>query len=261
MPYDDRSRPRAAPSNSSGDSGASPLLTIAVGVVAVACCAAPFFAGALAAGSFASLLGAHQTLAAVAAAAFAIALAVMVGTRPQRVAATLREATRLAFAPQARLRSILLLLLVGVPLTFFYLLALPAERFGALALGALAFLTPGDALAAVLLGFGVALSFALNLAAHRARAAQTSLTFGGVVAALLPSSLCCTTLIPSALAALGASAPAVMHLSGRFQGFFAQYAAAFVGTAVAAVLFSVWLAARNLSGGASCALSIKESSL
>ncbi|MHB8240202.1 MAG: hypothetical protein ACYDFS_11295 [Vulcanimicrobiaceae bacterium] len=163
-------------------------------------------------------------------------------------------AMKLAFTPPAVLRSALLMLLIGVPLTAFYLVALPAERFGALAWGALQFLTPGDAIAAVLIGVGVPVSIAMNVAARRAQATQTTLTFGGVIAALLPSSLCCTTLIPSALATLGASAPAVMHLSGRFQGFFAQYAAAFIGFAVAAVLLSLWLAASNLTAG--CALSL-----
>ncbi|MHB8140003.1 MAG: hypothetical protein ACYDHD_01895 [Vulcanimicrobiaceae bacterium] len=172
----------------------------------------------------------------------------------QSASALIAAAMKLAFTPPAVVRSALLMLLIGVPLTVFYLVALPAERFGALAWGALQFLTPGDAIAAVLIGVGVPVSIAMNVAARRARAAQTTLTFGGVIAALLPSSLCCTTLIPSALATLGASAPVVMHLSGRFQGFFAQYAAAFIGVAVAAVLLSLWLAASNLAAG--CTLSL-----
>jgi hypothetical protein len=167
---------------------------------------------------------------------------------------------RAAWAPPARLRSASLMLLVGAPLAAFYLVALPAERFGALAWGALQLLTPGEVIAALVIGLGVPASFALNLAANKARATHASLTFGGVVAALLPSSLCCTTLIPSALAALGASAPAIMHTSGKFQSFFAEYSWAFIGFAVAAVLFSLWLAASNLAGGCTtCPIPAKES--
>ena len=164
----------------------------------------------------------------------------------QSAGGIVRSALHNAFSPPARTRSLLFLTVLGVPLTLFYCIALPAERFGALGWGALQFLTVGEALAAGILGFGVALSIALNLAAQRVRASQTSLTVGGLVAALLPSSLCCTTLIPSALATLGASAPAVLHLSGRFQGFFAQFSPFFLAFAVATVVFSAWLAANNL---------------
>lgn len=235
---------------------------ITVGILAVTGCATAFIFGGVISGMLPLLFGAHQTPMAVIVAIVVVLLwsTLSAHRAGQKMISLLRDALRPAFTPPARIRSVLLMLLIGVPLTGFYLLALPAERFGALASGALAFLTPGDALAAVLIGFGVPASIALNLAAQRIRAAQTTLTFGGVIAALLPSSLCCTTLIPSALAALGASAPVIMHTSGRFQGFFAQYSAAFIGFAVAAVLFSLWLAARNLVAGATiCPLSTKES--
>lgn len=233
-----------------------------VALAAIACCAGPFIFAALLSGGLALSIGAHQTLVTDAAAIVAVLLWVAVAIRRSggNLLGLFTDALRLASAPPARVRSALLMLLVGGPLTVFYLVALPAERFGAFAWGALQFLTPGDGLAAVLIGFGVPASFALNLAAQKARATQTSLTFGGVIAALLPSSLCCTTLIPSALAALGASAPAIMHTSGRFQGFFAQYSSAFIGFAVAAVLFSLWLAASNLARGCTtCTIPTKES--
>lgn len=241
--------------------GSFPMLLMTF--AAVTCCAGPFLFAAIVSGALPLLIGAHQTLVADIAAIVAVLLWVALAVRRsgRGLLVTIAQALHAAWAPSARVRSALLVLIVGAPLTVFYLIALPAERFGAFAWGALQFLTPGDALAAVLLGLGVPASFALNLAAQKARATQTSLTFGGVIAALLPSSLCCTTLIPSALAALGASAPAIMHTSGRFQGFFAQYSAAFIGFAVAAVLFSLWLAASNLAGGCTtCAIPTKEPS-
>jgi hypothetical protein len=244
-------------------SGGSSISMAVVGALAIVCCAGPLIFAAVAAGALPLLISAHQTVIAVIAAFLVVALWAAFAARRGggSVVAIAGNALRSAFTAPALARSVLLLVLIGTPLTVFYLVALPAERFGALAWGALQFLTPGDAVAAVVIGLGVPLSIALNVTAQRARATQTTLTFGGVIAALLPSSLCCTTLIPSALAALGASAPAIMHVSGKFQGFFAEYAAAFIGFAVAAVLFSLWLAASNLAAGCTtCLVPSKESS-
>jgi len=140
--------------------------------------------------------------------------------------------------------SALLVALGGSALAFFYAIALPAERYGAFGFGALAYLTAPEAIAAAIIGYGTTLAIAINLGSNAARGSE-ALTFGGALAALLPSSLCCTTLVPSALAALGASAPAVLHTTGRFQGFFAAYSNAFVAFAVLAVLAALWLAARS----------------
>ncbi len=153
-----------------------------------------------------------------------------------------------------RLQSALLVFGLGTALGLLYAIALPAEQFGAFALGALAFITPWQLFAAVVIGYGTTLAFAINLSSNAARAPQGALSFSGAVAALLPSSLCCTTLIPSALAALGASAPAVLHLTGRFQGFFATYSAEIIGAAVIAVLGSLWLAVRT--SNAACPIPI-----
>ena len=221
---------------------------VVLSILAITCCAGPLFVGAMAGGALSLIFAAHQTLVADITAIIAVVLAAWFIARrnAQSMLLVIVNAFRLAFSSAARLRSVFLVVLVGVPLTIFYLIALPAERFGAISWGALQFVTPGDALAAVLIGLGVPASITLNVAARKTRATETTVTFGGLVAALLPSSLCCTTLIPSALAAFGASAPAIMHTSGRYQAFFAQYAAAFIGFAVAAVLFSLWLAVSNL---------------
>ncbi len=158
----------------------------------------------------------------------------------------------------ARPRSSALLVRIGgSALAFFYAIALPAERYGAFALGALAYLTPGEAIAAIAIGYGTTLAIAINLRSNAGRGSD-ALTFGGALAALLPSSLCCTTLIPSALAALGASAPVVLHVTWRFQGFFAAYSNAFVAFAVLAVLAALWLAARSSQNA--CAISIPKGS-
>ncbi len=190
------------------------------------------------------------TLVAVAAAVLAAIAAIIVDAAisHRSFAGSAAAAWDTTFRSAYAGRSLAILVTFGSAFTAFYLVALPAERFGALSFGALQFLTIGDACAAALIGYGAGATFALNATARRSKATQATLTFGGVVAALLPSSLCCTSVIPSLLAALGASAPAVLHLTGRFQGFFATYAPAFIGIAVFAVLISLWLATINLTG-------------
>lgn len=241
-------------------SSGSALSVAIVGVLAIACCSGPLILAALASGALPLLFASNQTLLAVIGAMAVVVLWVWFATRRRERSSIslLRDAFRSAFTTPALTRSALLMAVIGVPLTVFYLVALPAQRFGALSWGALQFLTPGEALSSVLLGLGAPAGIALNLAAHKLRPAQATLTVGGVVAALLPASLCCTTLVPSVLAALGASTPVIMHTSGRYQGFFAQYASGFIGFAVATVLLSVWLAASNLAGPATCAVRTKE---
>lgn len=202
------------------------------------------------------------TLLAVGAAVLAAIAAIIVDAAisHRNLVASAAVAWGTAFRGAYAARSVAILVAFGSAFTAFYLVALPAERFGALSFAALQFLTVGDACAAALIGYGAGLTFALNATARRSKATQTTLTFSGVVAALLPSSLCCTSVIPSLLATLGASAPAVLHLTGRFQGFFATYASAFIGVAVFAVLISLWLAIVNLTGYCSTNLPLTEES-
>jgi hypothetical protein len=226
---------------------------LVVAVAVATCCVAPLLVAAIAAGTLPLLLGEQQMLLAVLAAAFVTATVAIVTTklRGSNLPVQIRDAMIFAFAPPKRALSVLLFVLIGTPLTVFYLVALPAEHYGAIAWGALQFLTPGEAIAAGVLGFGTAATLALNVAAGRARPTGTTLTFSGIVAAIVPTSLCCTTVIPSVLAALGASAPAIMHISGRYESFFANYAAGFIGFAVAAVLLAFWLAVGNLTAACS----------
>lgn len=222
------------------------------GALGALCCVAPLAFPAILAATTPLFFALHETLFTVAG---AIAIAgiwiwVSAGSRGQSPVKLIAA----AFAQAAP--SLLLISLFAVALSTFYLVALPAERYGAFSWGALQLLTPGDALAAVVIGTGVPLTVALNVAVRKTHPAQRTLTFGGAIAGLLPSSLCCTTLIPSALALFGASAPAIMHTTGRYQSFFAEYATAFIAFAVGAVLFSFWLAVRTVTG--TCARPVRS---
>lgn len=100
---------------------------------------------------------------------------------------------------------------LGTVLTAFYLVVLPSSAVGGFSLLAVHYLTPTLALCAVALGYGFAAAIAINMSAltQRSRAAGV-VGVGGLLAAVLPGSLCCTSVIPSLLAAFGASVPTIL---------------------------------------------------
>ena len=146
------------------------------------------------------------------------------------------------------------LLGLGTVATAFYLVMLPSSSTGGFSLEALHYLTPALTLAAIVLGYGFALAVAINLGAfsQRSRSAE-AVGLGGLFAAILPGSLCCTSLVPTALAALGASATTVLGTTGRIQSIFALHENVFIAVSIAGVLLSIVLAVRNRA--ASCAIS------
>jgi hypothetical protein len=138
------------------------------------------------------------------------------------------------------------LLGLGTAATAFYLVMLPSSAVGGLSLLALHYLTFPLALAAIVLGYGFALAIAINLGAfsQRSRTAEVA-GVGGLLAAILPGSLCCTSLVPTALAAFGASATTVLGTTGKIQSIFVRYEGAFILVSIFGVLLSIVLAARN----------------
>lgn len=139
-----------------------------------------------------------------------------------------------------------LLLGLGTLATAFYLVMLPSSSVGGFSLVALQYLTVPLAFAAFVLGYGFALAIAINLGAfsQRSRTAEVA-GIGGLLAAILPGSLCCTSLVPTALATLGASATTVLGTTGKIQSIFARYEDVFILVSIAGVMLSIVLAARN----------------
>jgi hypothetical protein len=135
---------------------------------------------------------------------------------------------------------------LGTALTAFYLVMLPSSAVGGFSLVALRYLTPALSLSAASLGYGFALTIAINAgsSAQRSRTAEAA-GIGGLLAAILPGSLCCTSIVPSALAALGASVPTVLGTTGKIQSIFGLYESAFIAASIAGVALSIVLAAHN----------------
>jgi hypothetical protein len=152
----------------------------------------------------------------------------------------------LAFEGSRRGRSAAITLGLGTLITAFYLVMLPSSAVGGLTLIALHYLTPLLALAAIALGYGFALTIAINVSSFAQRNRTSGVVgVGGLLAAVLPGSLCCTSVVPSLLAALGASTPTILGTTGKIQSVFANYEGAFIGASVTAVALSIVLAARN----------------
>lgn len=141
---------------------------------------------------------------------------------------------------------------LGTTATAFYLVMLPSSAVGGFSLVALHYLTPALAIAAAALGYGFALAIAINVGAfsQRSRTAEV-VGLGGLLASVLPGSLCCTSLVPSLLATLGASAPTILGTTGKIQSVFALHENAFIAVSIAGVAISVILAARNRASSCS----------
>lgn len=135
---------------------------------------------------------------------------------------------------------------LGTGATMFYLFMLPSPAVGRLSAAALRYLTPPLAAAAIMLGFGFALAVVINAGAIAQRRHTAEVVgIGGLIASLLPGSLCCTSGIPSLLAVLGLSTSSILGTTGRIQSIFALHENAFIAVSVAAVLVSILLAVRN----------------
>ncbi len=142
----------------------------------------------------------------------------------------------------------------------FYLVTLPAMYTGgAIGWVSLRYLNVELLLVALILALLLSAVLTLNVYSARTALPQqgTGLSVGAVLASLTPSSVCCTPLVPAALAAIGASTPQIFSLTGRIQGTVVRYEAAFLVLSVFLLLAALQLAARSVCG--SCRLPERRS--
>ncbi len=135
---------------------------------------------------------------------------------------------------------------------FFYTLLLPfdyTQRFE---------LANWDYLDAYLLTWAIVLGLAMGLvvsvqvyAMRRIAAARAaSGAAGGVafVASLLPSFLCCTPIVPSALAFVGVSGVGLYTTTGALQHFFAVHQTEFLSSSLVLLALMCWWGLRKVAG-------------
>ncbi len=100
----------------------------------------------------------------------------------------------------------------------------------------------------ILIGTLLSLSVAMNAFAFKnAYASGSKLSFGAILAAIIPGSLCCTFVVPAILAALGASTPTIIGITGVLQGPFATYEAPLIAISIGLLLISIILTGRRIS--------------
>ncbi len=143
----------------------------------------------------------------------------------------------------------------------FYAFALPAVYTGGvIGLISLRYLDAELAFFAISLAALLSLALTLNIYAFKASIRRRSGRLGvaGALSSLLPATICCTPVVPTGLAILGATTPQIFGLTGRIQGFFATYESLILAFALILLLISLRLAAKSILG--SCPLPVRSTS-
>ena len=142
-------------------------------------------------------------------------------------------------------------LAIFLPTLTIYAFTLPATYTGGtIGLVSLRYLNLELGLISFALAAALSLALTLNVYAYRVMADRRSCsaTGGAILSSLLPTSICCTPVVPTVLALLGASTSQIFGFGGRIQGFFATYEMPILMLALAIMVFAVHLAARGFSG-------------
>ncbi len=137
------------------------------------------------------------------------------------------------------------------PALALYAFTLPATYTGGtIGLVSLRYLNLELGLISLALAAALSLALTLNVYAYRAMADRRScrVTAGAMFSSILPTSICCTPVVPTLLAVLGASTPQIFGIGGQIQGFFATYEMPILMLALAFMIFAVHLAAKDFSG-------------
>ena len=120
-------------------------------------------------------------------------------------------------------RHVLLLVLLSAIFTAIYLVLLPSLPNGTINPMFIEFITPMQIIFPFIFGIMIGLMITLNIYAAKLKI-RTSKggPVAGVLIGTLVNALCCTPIIPSILAFLGASTPVLFAYSPHIQAFFEQ---------------------------------------
>lgn len=100
---------------------------------------------------------------------------------------------------------------------------------------------------AVLMSVLLSLSITMSaFAIFNRTSCNMKLGVASVVSSVIPLTLCCTTIIPSILALLGASTFTIIGIAGQIQGPLATYEAAFILASIGLLLLSVSLTSKQI---------------
>lgn len=140
---------------------------------------------------------------------------------------------------------------VAAGVTLLYTLLLPFAFTQRLSFANWRYLTGGLLAWSLLLGAGMGFVAAVQAYAVRrlaaSRPSDRSVTVGGIalLGGVLPSLLCCSPIVPTALGLLGVSTVGAFRLTGDLQYFFASHETDFLLGSLALVLLSGWWGLRQ----------------
>jgi hypothetical protein len=110
-----------------------------------------------------------------------------------------------------------------------------------------------DVISSAVISFLISLIITLNIYAYKLKSKTSKkMTIGSILSAVLPSSLCCTSIIPSLMAVAGFSTLFIVRNTGKIQSIFSVYGPAFIG--IGAVTAFVGLIQINKNINSSCAV-------
>jgi hypothetical protein len=162
----------------------------------------------------------------------------------RQIMPTLSSASRLVLGtgPYRLLASVL-----GVGLTFMYMVLLPSLILGRITVQALAYITPVELIFSILMGPALSLVLVMNVyALRRTNACSRKAAALSIVTGVVPNSLCCTTVIPTVIGFVAASTSVLFTASPAIQAFLARYAVAFYFVSFLSLLYSLQLISRNI---------------
>jgi hypothetical protein len=108
-----------------------------------------------------------------------------------------------------------------------------------------------DIISTLLVAFLISLVITLNVYSFSIKSKiGKGLTAGSIIGAILPSSLCCTSIIPSFMAIAGVSTSFIVGNTGKIQSIFSIYSPAFIGTSVVIAFVGLMQITKNVN--ASC---------
>lgn len=130
----------------------------------------------------------------------------------------------------------------------FYLLVLPAtDTGGAIGLVSLHFLDVGEVVLALLMALLLGLTTALGIYGLRQGThAASGKTVLGALVAIVPTLLCCSPVLPLAIAAIASVLPAAGTLGLPLQGFIATHESWIYGFAIALMVWGLYGNARRV---------------
>ncbi|MCL4399286.1 hypothetical protein M1293_02145 [Candidatus Parvarchaeota archaeon] len=110
-----------------------------------------------------------------------------------------------------------------------------------------------DLLSAVIISILVSLVITLNVYSYRIRTKTSKrLALSSIIGAILPSSLCCTSIVPSLMAVFGFSTSFIIGNTGKVQSVFSTYGPAFIAAGAIIAFFGLIQITKNINKSCDC---------